>query len=317
LQIIFQKIQLIISRFLFFSKIRHEDYMSYIKTLSENLKVYSDAIKLEHSIFALPFALLTLFIVYEGNPDYTILFWIIIAMVSMRTFGMGANRIIDKEIDSKNPRTSNRALPKGLISINQMLFFTTFSLILFLLSVFNLHSSALKYLPIPIAVMIIYPYLKRFTWLAHFGLGIVYLIVPSAVEVAINGNISLGILLLGVGAMFWVVGFDILYAINDFEIDIKQNIYSIPAKFGIKNSLNISRLCHTVAVAMLFLAGIILDAGLLFFIGVICTKILLIYEQSLISYKNLKKLNMAFFTMNGVISFVFGIFVILGEVLNL
>tara|TARA_Y100001936_G_scaffold253562_1_gene318973 strand:+ start:8215 stop:9090 length:876 start_codon:yes stop_codon:yes gene_type:complete len=291
--------------------------MSYIKTLSENLKVYSDAIKLEHSIFALPFALLTLFIVYEGNPDYTILFWIIIAMVSMRTFGMGANRIIDKEIDSKNPRTSNRALPKGLISINQMLFFTTFSLILFLLSVFNLHSSALKYLPIPIAVMIIYPYLKRFTWLAHFGLGIVYLIVPSAVEVAINGNISLGILLLGVGAMFWVVGFDILYAINDFEIDIKQNIYSIPAKFGIKNSLNISRLCHTVAVAMLFLAGIILDAGLLFFIGVICTKILLIYEQSLISYKNLKKLNMAFFTMNGVISFVFGIFVILGEVLNL
>ena len=118
-------------------------------------------------------------------------------MVSMRTFGMGANRIIDKEIDSKNPRTSNRALPKGLISINQMLFFTTFSLILFLLSVFNLHSSALKYLPIPIAVMIIYPYLKRFTWLAHFGLGIVYLIVPSAVEVAINGNISLGILLLG------------------------------------------------------------------------------------------------------------------------
>ena len=291
--------------------------MSYLKTLSENFKVYSEAIKLEHSIFALPFALLTLFIVYEGNPDYTVLFWIIIAMVSMRTFGMGANRIIDKEIDTKNPRTSNRALPKGLISINQMLFFTTFSLILFLLSVFNLHSSAQKYLPIPIAVMIIYPYLKRFTWLAHFGLGIVYLIVPSAVEVAINGNISLGILLLGVGAMFWVVGFDILYAINDFEIDIKQNIYSIPAKFGIKNSLNISRLCHTVSVAMLFLAGIVLDAGLLFFIGVICTKILLIYEQSLISYKNLKKLNMAFFTMNGVISFVFGIFVILGEVLNL
>ena len=291
--------------------------MSYIKILSKNFKVYSEAIKLEHSIFALPFALLTLFIVYEGNPNYNIFFWIVIAMVSMRTFGMGANRIIDREIDSRNPRTSNRALPKGLISINQMLFFTGFSLILFLLSVLNLHSSTIKYLPIPIAVMIIYPYLKRFTWLSHFGLGIVYLIVPSAVEVAINGNISFGVLCIGIGAMFWVSGFDILYAINDFEIDIKQNIYSIPAKFGIKKSLNISRVCHAISVIMLFLAGIVLQAGLLFFIGVICTKILLIYEQSLISHKNLKKLNMAFFTMNGVISFVFGIFVILGEVLNL
>jgi len=291
--------------------------MSYIKTFSKNFKVYSEAIKLEHSIFALPFALLTLFIVYEGNPNYIIFIWIIIAMVSMRTFGMGVNRIIDKEIDSKNPRTSNRALPKGLISLNQMVFFTSFSLILFILSVLNLHSSALKYLPIPIAVMIIYPYLKRFTWLAHFGLGVVYLLVPSAVEVAISGNISLGILFLGIGAMFWVAGFDILYAINDFEVDIKQNIYSIPAKFGIKKSLNISRLCHAISVAMLFMAGIILESGLLFFIGVISVKILLIYEQSLISHQNLKKLNMAFFTMNGVISFVFGIFVILGEVLKL
>ena len=291
--------------------------MSYLKTLSENFKVYSEAIKLEHSIFALPFAMLTLFIVSEGSPNFATFFWIIIAMVSMRTFGMGTNRIIDKEIDSKNPRTSNRALPKGLISLNQMLFFTSLSLILFVIAVFNLHSSAVKYSPIPIAVMIIYPYLKRFTWLAHFGLGIVYLIVPSAVEVAINGNISPGILFLGIGAMLWVVGFDILYAINDLEVDIKQNIYSIPAKFGIKKSLNISRVCHAISVSMLFLAGIVLGAGLLFFIGVICTKILLIYEQSLISHKNLKKLNMAFFTMNGVISFVFGIFVILGEVLNL
>lgn len=230
---------------------------------------------------------------------------------------MGANRIIDKEIDKKNPRTSGRALPVGLISLRQMFFFTGISLLIFVFSVLNLHTTALNYLPIPIIIMVIYPYLKRFTWLAHFGLGAVYLIVPSAVEIAISGNISLGILLIGIGAMFWVSGFDILYAINDFEVDKKQKIYSIPSKFGIKKALMISRFSHVISVIMLFVAGIVLQSGVFFFIGVIVTKILLIYEQSLISPKNLKKLNMAFFTMNGVISLIFGIFVILGEVLKI
>ena len=291
--------------------------MSYLAILSNNFKVYSEAIKFEHSIFALPFALLTLFIVFDGNPNYVTLFWIIISMISMRSFAMGVNRIIDKEIDKKNPRTSGRALPVGLISLRQMFFFTGISLLIFVFSVLNLHTTALNYLPIPIIIMVIYPYLKRFTWLAHFGLGAVYLIVPSAVEIAISGNISLGILLIGIGAMFWVSGFDILYAINDFEVDKKQKIYSIPSKFGIKKALMISRFSHVISVIMLFVAGIVLQSGVFFFIGVIVTKILLIYEQSLISPKNLKKLNMAFFTMNGVISLIFGIFVILGEVLKI
>ena len=291
--------------------------MSYLAVLSSNFKVYSEAIKLEHSIFALPFALLTFFIVLDGTPNYSTLFWIIVSMVSMRSFGMAANRIIDREIDKKNPRTSGRALPLGLISLERMLFFTVVSLLVFIFSVLNLHTSAMKFLPIPIIIMVVYPYLKRFTWLAHYGLGVVYLIVPSAVEIAINGNISLGILFIGVAAMFWVSGFDILYAISDFDVDKKQKIYSIPSKFGINKALTISRLSHAVSVIMLFIAGMVLNSGVLFFVGVIVTKILLIYEQSLISPKNLKKLNMAFFTMNGVISFVFGIFVILGEVLNL
>ena len=291
--------------------------MSYLAVLSSNFKVYSEAIKLEHSIFALPFALLTFFIVLDGTPNYSTLFWIIVSMVSMRSFGMAANRIIDREIDKKNPRTSGRALPLGLISLERMLFFTVVSLLVFIFSVLNLHTSAMKFLPIPIIIMVVYPYLKRFTWLAHYGLGVVYLIVPSAVEIAINGNISLGILFIGVAAMFWVSGFDILYAISDFDVDKKQKIYSIPSKFGINKALTISRLSHAVSVIMLFIAGMVLNSGVLFFVGVIVTKILLIYEQSLISPKNLKKLNMAFFTMNGVISLIFGIFVILGEVLNL
>ncbi|MBA31724.1 MAG: 4-hydroxybenzoate octaprenyltransferase [Chloroflexi bacterium] len=291
--------------------------MSYLAVLSSNFKVYSEAIKLEHSIFALPFALLTFFIVLDGTPNYSTLFWIIVSMVSMRSFGMAANRIIDREIDKKNPRTSGRALPLGLISLECMLFFTVVSLLVFIFSVLNLHTSAMKFLPIPIIIMVVYPYLKRFTWLAHYGLGVVYLIVPSAVEIAINGNISLGILFIGVAAMFWVSGFDILYAISDFDVDKKQKIYSIPSKFGINKALTISRLSHAVSVIMLFIAGMVLNSGVLFFVGVIVTKILLIYEQSLISPENLKKLNMAFFTMNGVISLIFGIFVILGEVLNL
>ncbi|HCI85753.1 MAG TPA: 4-hydroxybenzoate octaprenyltransferase, partial [Dehalococcoidia bacterium] len=169
--------------------------------------------------------------------------------------------------------------------------------------------------PIPLAVMIGYPYLKRFTWLAHFGMGAVYLIVPPAVSLALTGTMPLGFVMIGIGSMLWVAGFDVLYATADYEVDRAQGLHSIPAKFGIPASLVISRILHIGAVILLAAAGSALSLGVFYFAGVAAVAVLLAYEQSLVSSDDLSKLNMAFFTMNGVIAVVFGSFVVIGEVI--
>jgi len=169
--------------------------------------------------------------------------------------------------------------------------------------------------PIPLAVMIGYPYLKRFTWLAHFGMGAVYLIVPPAVSLALTGTLPLGFVLIGIGSMAWVAGFDVLYATADFKVDREQGLHSIPSRFGIPAALVISRLLHASAVILLAIAGVILEASALYSVGVLAAAVLLAYEQSLVSSTDLSKLNMAFFTMNGVIAVVFGTFVVIGEVI--
>ena len=169
--------------------------------------------------------------------------------------------------------------------------------------------------PIPLAVMIGYPYLKRFTWLAHFGMGAVYLIVPPAVSLALTGTMPFGFVVIGLGSMAWVAGFDVLYATADYDIDRKQGLHSIPARFGIPAALIISRLLHATAIILLAIAGVVLGAGALFSFGVLAAAVLLAYEQSLVSSNDLSKLNMAFFTMNGVIAVVFGAFVVIGEVI--
>ena len=163
--------------------------------------------------------------------------------------------------------------------------------------------------------MIGYPYLKRFTWLAHFGMGAVYLIVPSAVSLALTGHMPFGFVLIGLGSMAWVSGFDVLYATADFKVDREQGLHSIPASFGIPSALAISRALHVLAVALLAVAGGVLGAGAVYFAGVVAAAILLAYEQSLVSSTDLSRLNMAFFTMNGVIAIVFGAFVVVGEVI--
>ena len=169
--------------------------------------------------------------------------------------------------------------------------------------------------PIPLAVMIGYPYLKRFTWLAHFGMGAVYLIVPPAVSLALTGTMPFGFVVIGLGSMLWVAGFDVLYATADYEVDRKQGLHSIPAKFGIPASLIISRVLHLAAVTLLAAAGAVLSLGVFYFVGVAAAAVLLAYEQSLVSSDDLSKLNMAFFTMNGVIAVVFGAIVVIGEVI--
>ncbi len=277
--------------------------------------VFLEAIKFEHSVFALPFAFLAAFISAGGWPDLTRFFWVIIAMVSMRTFGMSANRLIDGEIDSRNPRTAMRAIPTGEISRLAMYGYMSLAVLIFVAVISQLHPITWLLAPIPLVVMVGYPYLKRFTWLSHFGMGAVYLIVPPAVSLALTGTMPLGFVLIGIGSMAWVVGFDVLYAIADFEVDRDQGLHSIPARFGIPVALIASKGLHLLAVLLLLIAGLVLGSNWVYFVGVILVALLLAYEQSLVSSDDLSKLNLAFFTMNGVIAIVFGIFVVIGEII--
>ena len=279
------------------------------------VSVFLEAIKFEHSVFALPFAILAAFISAGGWPDLTRFFWVIIAMVSMRTFGMSANRLIDAELDSRNPRTAMRAIPTGEISRLAMYGYMSLAGLIFVAVVSQLHPITWLLAPIPLAVMLGYPYLKRFTWLSHFGMGAVYLIVPPAVSLALTGTMPLGFVLIGIGSMAWVVGFDVLYATADFEVDRDQGLHSIPARFGIPAALIASKGLHLLAVLLLLIAGLVLGSNWLYFVGVVLVALLLAYEQSLVSSDDLSKLNLAFFTMNGVITIVFGIFVVIGEII--
>ncbi len=279
------------------------------------LSLFLESIKFEHSVFALPFAVLAAFLSASGTPEWTGLLWILVAMVGMRTFGMAANRLIDAEIDARNPRTVTRAIPAGTISRRAMIGYMTFAGLIFVVATSQLDPVTWALAPIPLGVMIGYPYLKRFTWLAHFGMGAVYLIVPPAVSLALTGTLPLGFVVIGMGSMAWVAGFDVLYATADFKVDREQGLHSIPSRFGIPASLVISRVLHASAVILLAIAGVILEASALYSIGVLAVAVLLAYEQSLVSSGDLSKLNMAFFTMNGVIAVVFGTFVVIGEVM--
>ncbi|MBT3996053.1 MAG: UbiA family prenyltransferase [Chloroflexi bacterium] len=279
------------------------------------LSLFLESIKFEHSVFALPFAILAAFLSASGTPEWTGLLWVLVAMVGMRTFGMASNRLIDAKIDARNPRTATRAIPSGTISRRAMIGYMAVAGLIFVAATSQLDPVTWALAPIPMAVMIGYPYLKRFTWLAHFGMGAVYLIVPPAVSLALTGTLPLGFIVIGIGSMAWVAGFDVLYATADFKVDREQGLHSIPSRFGIPAALVISRLLHASAVILLAIAGVILDASALYSVGVLAAAVLLAYEQSLVSSSDLSKLNMAFFTMNGVIAVVFGTFVVIGEVI--
>ena len=177
------------------------------------LQIFLDTIKFEHSIFALPFAVAAAFMVAGGWPDWVQFGWVIVAMVTLRTFAMAANRLVDAEIDRRNPRTADRALARGIIGKPEVIGYMAVSAIVFVIAAWQLDPLALILSPIPIVVAFTYPYLKRFTWLAHFGIGAVYVIVPPAVAIAMTGTMPVEFVLLGIAALFWVSGFDVLYAI--------------------------------------------------------------------------------------------------------
>jgi 4-hydroxybenzoate polyprenyltransferase len=279
------------------------------RSLVGKVRIYLEMIKFEHSIFALPFAYLGAFLSEKKVPNLVTLIWITVAMVGARSFAMVLNRIIDIEIDRRNPRTADRALPKGILSVRKAILFSAISLGVFLLAVYNLAPICRYLWPIVIIPFVIYPYTKRFTWLSHFVLGLCLGLAPVGAWIAITNSVGADPFLIGAAVLFWVAGFDILYAIQDINFDLRHKLHSIPARFGIKASLFVTRLLHVISIAVLVWLGSRLNLGLFYFIGILVTAFLLAYENSLIKPDDLSRLNVAFFTVNGIISVVMFFFV--------
>jgi 4-hydroxybenzoate polyprenyltransferase len=275
---------------------------------------FASLVKVEHTVFALPFAYVGAFLALEEVPSAAEIVWLTLAMVGARSFAMAVNRLVDAGIDARNPRTAGRELPRGALQPWQVLLFCAGSLAVFLLAVFNLDPVVRWLWPIPVAMFVVYPYLKRVTWTSHAWLGATLGLAPVGGWVAMTGELPLAAWLLGAAAAVWVAGFDVLYAIFDVDVDREQRLHSFPARFGVPAAFWAARGLHVATVAFLAWAGVVLEAGVFYWLGAGVVAALLGYENAIVSPEDLRRLNTAFFTLNGVISIVFFGFVLLDVV---
>ena len=284
-------------------------------TALSKLRVLLEMIKWEHTVFALPFA-------YAGMLAAPVPFslwnlvWITVAMIGARTAAMTLNRIIDAKMDAKNPRTANRAIPRGLIGLREAWIFTGVAIALLVVATLFLAPITRVLWPLVVLGFVIYPYTKRFTWFCHLALGMANGLAPGAAWVAVTGEISWTPALIWAGAALWVAGFDVIYALLDRDFDLKNRVNSLPARFGVGPALVVSRVWHALSVAFLVAFGVAAGLGLVYYLGVVVVAWLLFYEHSLVRKDDLSKLDMAFFTMNGVISLIFFAFVLLNRVIS-
>jgi 4-hydroxybenzoate polyprenyltransferase len=274
-----------------------------------NLRVTLEMIKWEHSIFALPFALCGAMLAAGGFPSSRQLVWIIVAMVAARSAAMAFNRWADAAIDAVNPRTRTRALPAGHLSPAFVVTFVVISSGVFILAASQLNHLSLLLSPVALAVLLLYSYTKRLTRWSHLVLGFALGIAPAAAWIAVRGSLDPRILLLTAAVTFWVGGFDVLYACQDCDFDRQAGLHSVPRFFGIGAALWIARAFHLIMVGLLVALVMVFGLGFLATAGIVVVILLLLYEHSMVKPNDLSKLNAAFFTMNGVISVLFFVFV--------
>jgi 4-hydroxybenzoate polyprenyltransferase len=272
---------------------------------------YLRMIKFSHSVFALPFALTAALVSAGGIPPPGKLLWIVVAMVGARSGAMGLNRVIDRGIDALNPRTMGRELPAGKIKAVEALLFSVISLSALVFASYKLNPLCLKLSPVAIAIIAVYSYTKRFTWMSHFVLGLALSLAPLGAWVAIRGEMQMAMLPLALAVLFWLPGFDILYALQDVDFDRSHGLFSIPARFGVRRALYMSRALHALSWGFLCLTGLVLNLGLLYWIGVFIAGGLFLREHSLVHADDLSRLDMAFFNMNGYISMTVFLFTLL------
>jgi 4-hydroxybenzoate polyprenyltransferase len=274
-------------------------------------RLFASLVKVEHTVFALPFAYIGAFLAVDGVPSAHDLLWVTVAMVGARSLAMALNRLIDAGIDARNPRTAGRELPRGALRSWHVALFSLGSLVVFLVAVYQLAPIVRWLWPIPVAAFVVYPYLKRIHWISHFWLGAVDGLAPVGAWAAVANELPWQSWVLGAAVAFWVAGFDLFYALFDLDVDRAQGLHSFAARFGVRSSFWAARVCHLATVAALVVAGLGLPVGALYWLGVVAVAVLLLYEHSLVSPSDRTRLDMAFFTMNGVISVTFFAFVFL------
>jgi len=273
--------------------------------LFRSLRVTLEMIKIEHTLFALPFALLGAMLAARGIPPLTTIAWIVVAMIGARSAAMAFNRLADRHIDAANPRTRMRALPAGLLSPGFVALFTLASASLFVFAAYHLNHLAFVLSPLALISVLVYSYTKRFTLLSHFVLGWCLAIAPTGAWIAVRGAIDAPIpLLLSAAVLLWTAGFDILYACQDHEFDITSGLHSIPQRFGIANALVVARLLHTAMFAALVIIYFLTSLHWLGLAGIVAVAALLIYQHRLVRADDLSRLNMAFFTTNAYVSVI-------------
>ncbi len=267
----------------------------------KKLKTYADLVIFEHTLFALPFAYLALFLAAGGWPSFYNFFWVTVAMVGARNGANAWNRLVDRELDKKNPRTANRHLPRGEVSSWEVLILTGFCFGLLVLAAFMLRPLCVLLLPVAIAITIFYSYTKRFTWTCHLFLGLAEAIAPVGTWIAVRGSISPGILIIGLIHAFWVTGFDIIYATQDYEFDLREDVHSIPAHFGIETALKIALGFHLLTIFLLFILPFFFSLHWIYSLGIVLISVLLIYEHKLVSPEDLSQVKIASYSVNEII----------------
>jgi 4-hydroxybenzoate polyprenyltransferase len=268
------------------------------------LRHFLDAIKFEHTVFALPFAYVAMVLAADGWPGWRTLIWVTLAMVGARTLAMSVNRLADRALDAENPRTAQRHLPTGLLKPGQVLTAAVGSGVLLLFSAWMLNPLCLLLAPLAALFLIGYSYTKRFSWLTHWILGFTDGIAAAGGWIAVRGAFDPPVFILWFALTVWIAGFDLIYACQDVEFDRRAGLHSVPARFGIAAALTTARTCHALTVVAFVALGWVMGLGLIYWAGVLVVSALLAYEHSLVAPDDLSRLDLAFFNVNGYIAVI-------------
>ena len=280
--------------------------MELIKKIGKKINDYGVLVMFSHTIFSLSFALISMLLAGNGKLNFRVIFWILVAFMSARTGANALNRVIDAEIDAKNPRTATRQLPQGLMNKKEILIFVVICFAIMVFAAWQLNTICFILSPIALFLMTIYSYTKRFTWMCHLVLGITSAVAPVGAWLAVTGKISLIPLAMGAANTLWVAGFDIIYGAQDYDFDTKNGIHSIPARFGVKNALHISSVFHVLAVIFLLMVGLLApQLGIIYYGGLLINMVLFVIQHRLVKPDNLTNVKIASYSINQVISIVF------------
>jgi len=278
--------------------------------------LFARLVKIEHSVYALPFAYAGAFLAAGGWPTWSQIIWITVAMVGARSAAMALNRLIDAGIDARNPRTAERELPAGRLGRREVWAFTVVSVVLLVVAAFNL-SEPCRYLwPIPLAAFVLYPYTKRFTWFCHYFLGLTLGLAPAAAWIAVTGSLAPEAWLLFFAVGLWVGGFDVLYAVFDLEFDREQGLHSLPVSIGARGAVVVSALSHVVTVALLAAVGGLAGLDWIYWVGLFLVAALLAWPHIDIARRGLRQVGMGFMTINGGVGLLYGAVVALAVVVG-